>query len=134
MTVITCEDSISSPEIREEVLSEACAATGSEREDTFFVTNYTHDHKEFSLTAEQQTLDILYSVLRTSEQFVKSQKLCRKSRTNYNSAPSRPAGQLKLLFLNLQQCRRHPSALFVFFRPLKCNIFCFYFPYLSLYV
>ena len=94
MTVITCEDSLSSADSRKEALTEACAATGSLRENTFFVTNYTHEHKEFSLTTEQSALDIMYSVLKVSEQFVKTQKSRSVNRTKQSAVTSKWAGRL----------------------------------------
>lgn len=75
VTIITCDDEIKSEEKRKEVFQKASAATGSPRDRTYFITNYTHEHNEYSEKTERQALEALDTVLYSAERFIKIQKL-----------------------------------------------------------
>ena len=78
VTVITYEDKVKSQQDHDDAFEKASAATGSPRDRTFFITNYTHDNKEYSMTTEKSALDILDTVLYSAERFVNTQKLTQE--------------------------------------------------------
>ena len=95
VTVITYEDKVKSQQDHDDAFEKASAATGSPRDRTFFITNYTHDNKEYSMTTEKSALDILDTVLYSAERFVKIQK----SRNFYHgNASSGPGKILKFIY------------------------------------
>ncbi|EDO45222.1 predicted protein [Nematostella vectensis] len=76
VTVITCEDKVKSTKERETAFQEASAATGSPRDRTYFITNYTYENKDKELQAtEKMALNIVDTVLMSAERFVKIKKL-----------------------------------------------------------
>ena len=75
VTVITCEDKLKNEEERDKAFSEASAATGSPRNRTHFISNYTHAHDECRPNTEKRAMDVLDTVLIAAERYVKIQKL-----------------------------------------------------------
>lgn len=101
VTVITYEDKLKTDQQREVAFIEASAATGSPRDRTFFISNYTHDKNEYSLSTEKTALDILETVLYSAERFVKIHKL-RQHHHGGSSGAVGTGDSVKQFFAGLQ--------------------------------
>lgn len=73
--MITCLDQLKTEKDMDEAFHEASAATGSPRDRTFFISNYTYENKDDSESTERRATDILDSVLYSAERYIKIQKL-----------------------------------------------------------
>ena len=79
MTVITCLDTLKSQDDKENAFDQASRATGSSRDRTYFIANYTHDAPKQSLEVDRAALDILDSALLSAERFIQIRKQREKN-------------------------------------------------------
>ena len=79
MTVITYLDKLRCKEDVDEALDLAAKATGSSRNRTYLIANYTDDATEQSLEVDRTALDVLDSALLSAERFIQIHKQREKT-------------------------------------------------------